>query len=722
MKTWKSLCGMLLSLCLLLSCTAGLAEGAAYTAGTYTATAEGRNGAVTVEVAFSASAIESVTVTEQAETAGIADGALERIPAAIVDAQSLNVDAVSGATITSDALLTAVADCVAQAGGDVEALKQAPGAVYEKKLTDGAYTGTAHGHHSDVTVNVTVKDNAITAVEIGEQGESVNIADVAYERIPAAIVASQSIGVDAVSGATYTSQAILNAVADCLTQAGGENAVAAFSAKVPAEAWSQDEITEDYDVVVVGSGLSGIAAALSAQEGGANVLLLEKLPYVGGISQTAAGGLVYPGEEGTAAETFAERLLNRNVGNQQGWMNTPNAIVSSACVKALSENAYDALKWMESMDVGMMFMDGRPTTHYTLMNEDGSLTPTVAQLGCAIWTEQSAAAPNVGGLVLTKLAKRFTDNGGAIHLETPAKSLITDESGAVVGVKAEGVNGKYTINAKAVILCAGGFGASAEMVAEYAPAYIGEVNTTLVGNVGDGITMGKEIGAAVYQDAYMMGGSAQTIVTDADMIAPYSDHETPMTALYVNPQGVRVNSENPEPYSNSILHVNPDSRDYYWIIINQDVASQSDYINILTDELAKGNERFFTADNLFDLAKQIGMVPNTLINTMDNYNRLCAAGEDTDLFKGSDYMVAMQDGPWYAVKAYMQYFGTVGGLVTDENAAVLNEAGAVIPGLYAAGENSNHGVFARCYSGGISLTEAWTFGRIAGAQAASLLK
>lgn len=220
----------------------------------------------------------------------------------------------------------------------------------------------------------------------------------------------------------------------------------------------------------------------------------------------------------------------------------------------------------------------------------------------------------------------------------------------------------------------------------------------------------------------MMGGSAQSVVTDHDMMAPYNDAETPKTAVYVNPQGIRVNSEDPEAYSNSTLHVNPDSRDYYWVIINEETAGQTDYLQLLQTELAAGNERFFQADTLVDLAKQIRMVPNTLIYTMDSYNRLCEQGEDTDLYKSADYLHAMTEGPWYAVKAYMQYFGTVGGLVTDEHAAVLNEAGEPIPGLYAAGENSNHGVFARCYSGGESLTESWTFGRIAGIEAAALTK
>lgn len=719
MKNWKTrLCGVLAALLLLSS--AAVAEG--YTAGTYRADGQGKIGPVTVEVVFTQDAIERVTVVADSETPSIAAGALERIPKAVVNSQSLNVDAVAGATVTSDAILSAVAACVEQAGGDPAALQAAAAPVYEKYLTDGVYTAAAHGHHSDVHVTVTVKDNAIAGVEIGEQGESVNIADAAYARIPAAIVAHQSIGVDTVAGATYTSQAVINAVAACLQQAGGDDAAMAFSTRVEAEPWSQEEKTATYDVVVVGSGIAGVGAALSAQENGAKVALLEKLPYAGGISQTAGGGLVYPGDDGADREGIVNYLLNRTIGNQKSLMHTPNAQVSEACIRALVDNGYDALKWMESFDVGMMFLSNCGVIHYNELQADGSLQPVASLQSCAVWIEGGAVYPNVGALVMTKLVKAFTDRGGDLYLETPATGLVTDEGGAVIGVKAEGRDGRYTFNANAVILCAGGFGASEEMIAEYAPAYVGEVNTTLVGNTGDGIRMAREIGAAVYTDGYMMGGSAQSVVTDHDMMAPYNDAETPKTAVYVNPQGIRVNSEDPESYSNSTLHVNPDSRDYYWVIINEETAGQTDYLQLLQTELAAGNERFFQADTLVDLAKQIRMVPNTLIYTMDSYNALCEKGEDTDLYKSADYLHAMTEGPWYAVKAYMQYFGTVGGLVTDEHAAVLNEAGEPIPGLYAAGENSNHGVFARCYSGGESLTESWTFGRIAGIEAAALTK
>lgn len=708
-KTWLSL---VLALCMLLGSVTGIAQ-------SFTATVDGHNGPLTVEVAYVDGKIGSIVISEHAETAGIADGALERVPKAIVDAQSLNVDTVSGATVTSQAIIAAVTDAVAQAGGDVAVFQAAAATSYEKALTAGTYRAAAHGHHSDVVIDVTVTENAITAVTVVEEGETYNIGEAAFSVIPAAIVEHQSIGLDVVAGATYTSQAILNAVADALTQAGGENAVMAFSAKVESELWSQEEIAKEYDVVVVGSGLAGISAAIAAQDGGAKVALLEKLPYFGGTSQTAAGGVVYPGDAGKNVDGFVNHLLNRYVGHLQGHMNTENTWLDEASIRVLGENAYGDIKWLEEKGLTFMYIDVTGAKHYGMADEQGKLQTMTDVQGVALMTQNGAAAPDVAAYALEKLVQDFIAKGGDLYLETPATSLITDERGAVVGVKAEGKGGKYTFSTKAVCLCAGGFGASEEMIAKYAPAYIGEVNTTISGNTGDGIAMAEAIGAAVYEDSYMMGGSAQTIVTDKDMISPYADAETPMSALYVSPQGLRLNSENPQAYSNSTLHLNPDSRDYYWVIINEEVASQNEsYKAILTAELEAGNERFFKADTVAELAKQIKMVPSMLNYTIDNYNLLCEKGEDTELFKEPQYLVAMKEGPWYAVRAYMQYFGTVGGLVTNEKTEVLNTEGAVIPGLYAAGENSNHGLFQMCYSGGLSVTECITFGRIAGRNAA----
>lgn len=686
-----------------------------YKAGTYSASADGYNGPVTVEVIFSEDSIQSVNVTEHLETQGISDVALAQIPENIVEGQTLLVDTISGATHTSVAIIQSVTDAVIQAGGDVAALQIPSGKEYSKAMSPGVYSAVSQGHHSEIKVEVNISADSIESVTILEEGETYNLADPALINIPERIVETQSIGIDTISGATYTSRAILNAVGECIKEAGGNEALSAFSVRVPSEAWSTEEITVDTDVVVVGSGLAGISAALSAQDTGAAVVLLEKLPYYGGASQTAAGGFSYNDEP----DLMYDYMMQKFAGIRQGDTYMGGEFPKPNIVRVLAEKSASTIQWLVDKGAEFLYLDKIISTPYGSDENDGTAENKTYLHQYAIFMPEGVQAPDTGGIIFERFMNQFLENGGKLYLETAADSLITDASGAVTGVKATGKDGKYTFNAESVVLSAGGFGASEEMVEKYAPAYIGEENVTLPSNTGDGIRMAVDIGAKVYESGFMMGGSAHSAMTDKNMISPYGDAETPKTAIYVSPNGLRLNSEEPESYTNSMLHVNPDSRDYYWVIINEKNASASEeYMQILNENLEDGNERFFQADTLTELSNAIRIPHTALANTVNRYNVLANAGADTDLFKNPAHLVAMEEGPWYAVKAYMVYFGTVGGVVCDETAAVLNEQGERIPGLYAAGENSNHGLFNLSYTGGYALTDTAVFGRIAGENAA----
>ncbi|MBQ1492877.1 MAG: FAD-binding protein, partial [Blautia sp.] len=456
---------------------------------------------------------------------------------------------------------------------------------------------------------------------------------------------------------------------------------------------------------------------------------------------------------GEDKEGMTNYLMHRYNGYKQGDTYMDGEYPNPKAISTYVENVYPSLKWLETKGVAFNFYDaeeehgsGDTTTDESVVEgvssyrhivpwgevkEDGTVETAYTWLAYAHYQEPDRE-PNVSARAMEKLFNNFTENGGTILLSTPATGLLTDESGAVVGVEAESKEAHYTIHAKSVVLCAGGYGASPEAIAEWMPTYVGETNITLPGNTGDGIRMVLSVGAVLFDDQFMMGGSGHTVITDEDLISQWRDAETPGAALIVNPFGQRVNSETPESYSNSAMHVNPDSRDYYWIIVNEDVAKSNNvleniydensvvgtYQDMLEEQLSKGDERFFKADTIQELSKEIGIVPVNLMYTLHHYNALCDKGEDTDLFKSPENMVKMEDGPWYAVKAYMSYFGTVGGVVTDgETAAVLYEDGTPIPGLYAAGETSNHNMFNLTYLGGFSLGECLTFGRIAGTNA-----
>jgi fumarate reductase flavoprotein subunit len=682
-----------------------------YAVGAYTAQSQGKFFPLTVEVVFDAQSIVGVTVTKHEETTAIADSALKYIPQTIVDGQTLNVDTIAGATITSFAILNAVEDCVKQAGGDTEALRQAPKAPSSKAMTAGVYTVEKHGHHSDVVVEVTLGSSSIDAVKIVSSGETFNLSDAATGAIPQRIVESQSAGVDTVAGATYTSRAIMSAVEDCIEKAGGIAAVRAFDVRTASEPWSTEEKSLETDVVVVGSGMAGIAAALSAQDNGARVIIVEKLPFWGGISQTCAGGFAYAGgDDPELVNAYYEYGIHTPVGIMKG--ETVDAeYPDKALMRTFAEQGTAAVRWLESK--GMAYYD---------IVRDDLVTAYPYILHTALMQDPDGKqAPDLAGANFKVYLDTFFEKGGEIILECEVQSLITASDGSVVGINATGKGGKYTISSKAVVLAAGGFGADAEMIKQYAPAYENEYNVTAVTNTGDGIRMGLELGAAVYDSALMMGQYGHSIMTDYEMVHPYSDSIQPVSCLFVNSMGLRANSEAPDMYTNGSTYLSPDPnyRDYYWAISNAGNAAQGDYKKILDEQIAAGAEGFYTAETMSELARMIKMTPNTLRYTINRYNRFCESGNDTDFHKPPEYLLPFNDeGPWYAARCRMAYFGTVGGLKINSDAAVLTADGEPIRGLFAAGENANHGVFNLCYMGGRSMSQCLVFGRIAGASAA----
>ena len=253
---------------------------ALYTAGTYSASEQGFGGPVTVTVTVTDTEITDVTIEGEGETPTVGGAAFDTLKQVILDTQSAEIDAVAGATITSDAVKKAAASALAQAKG--EAVASA-----DLAFTAGTYTGTGDGYNGPVEVSVTFDEKSVTAIEVTSSKETEHVGDIAFDILIPQMIEANGTGVDGVSGATFSTRALKAAVNAAAEEAGVTNA-SQFAANT-VEVKAQDPIEDTWDVVIVGGGGAGITAAAQAAQDGNTVLLIEKNAEIGGNTLVSGG-------------------------------------------------------------------------------------------------------------------------------------------------------------------------------------------------------------------------------------------------------------------------------------------------------------------------------------------------------------------------------------------------------------------------------------------------
>ena len=655
----------------------------AYTAGTYTAQAKGNNAdvPVKVQVTFDESKITDIKVVAHEETPGLGDKAFEKMIPEILKAQKTDVDIFTGATYSSKALQEAVNDCIAQASGKKSEVVS--------KFVPGEYSATVTGHNGALKVTINFSENEITAIST-ENVESPGIGTAAIEILTDEILKNQSLACDSISGATVTSGAFLAAVRECVKQTGITLSVLeARKINYPEKNNTPIEMTAD--VIIIGAGGAGFAAATEALENGASVIILEKNEMIGGNTARAGGTLNAPDPE-RQSKIGVEDSVERFV---QNTMEAGDFKADKKLVEVLCSHALEARQWLSK--------------HGTVWSE--MVYQTIGGLWPRSMDEINKIAYN--GFI-APLAKAVKELNGKIVLNCKAEKLVQNEAGRVTGVIAfDTKNGQeYHFTAKnAVIIATGGYAANNDMVMKY-NGLNGLPTSNAPTSTGDGINMGLAVNAALEGMDYVQ-------------IHP---HGNPMTgglqshfagviknSIYVNREGKRFVEESGRRDVISNATVAQTGQVMYSIFDSEGgfyagVKELSDLDNL------KAKGYIYQASTLDDLAKQAGINPEGLKATVARYNELVASGEDVDFHK-DEMELKIEKAPFYCVPLSPTLHHTMGGLKINTEAQVLRNDGTVIKGLYAAGEVTG-GLHGTNRVGGNALTDCVVFGRIAGKNAA----
>ncbi|WP_314062087.1 FAD-dependent oxidoreductase [uncultured Vagococcus sp.] len=616
----------------------------------------------------------------------------------------------------------------------------------EVQFESGSFTVTTPGHNGDIPMVVTLANNRIEDIEIDTSGESEGIADVVFTRIPKQIIEGQTLNVDILSGASVTSNGVIDGVAKAIKLAGSNPDILRKRPKAPS-ALETEDVAYAADVVVVGAGGAGLTAAAKVLQEGKRVIVVEKFPAVGGNTVRTGGPMnaanpqwqntfdAIPGEshtleeivaidEGTIDEDYLEdfRALKTQIGtyltetsnhhhylfdselfyriqtylggkrrDQQG-----NEIYGQYdLVKLLTDKGLESVEWLES--IGVEF-------------DKEEVTMPVG----ALWRRGHKPLKNEGYAYVSALQRFVEDNGGVIITDTGVKELIFEE-GRVVGVIGEGMNGQQvTARGEAVILASGGFGANTKMLKEY-NTYWTEINDDIKTSnspaiTGDGIILGQSVGA----DLVGMGFSQMMPVSDPETGALFSGLQVPpQNFVMVNQVGKRFVNEYGS--RDALTQAAIDNGGLFYLIADDEIKKTA--YNTTQEKIEKqvAAGTLFRDETLAGLATQLGIDPEVFESTISAYNTYVDKGFDPEFGKDV-FDLKVTVAPFYATPRKPAVHHTMGGLKIDTETHVLDTDGKMIAGLYAAGEVAG-GIHAGNRLGGNSLTDIFTFGRIAGVTA-----
>lgn len=574
-------------------------------------------------------------------------------------------------------------------------------------FVSGTYCGSSVGFGGEIDIRVTVSDNRIESIVVDKATETEGVGSIAVKQLPGRIVDAQSLSVDVISGCTISSKAIVEAVEKALVNAVNDVSVL-YREVATVKKTSGEMIQKDADMIIVGAGIAGMSAGITAGQNGIHAIVIEKTALTGG-----AGAL----SEGTVDGGCSQWQLDAGIEGD-----SPELIFNDI-IKGGQYRSDTRLAWMYANNIGATFdwviddlaIPCSPEYRYEAMYSVNRM-----------FTFDGGGAGLANGLYENLLKYDSID----LMTQTRAYKLVTDENNAVVGVLAEGPSGEiYQLNAPVVLLATGGFGANREMLPERLSSalYYGASCST-----GDGIAMALEVGAYTKNmDCGKLPPNGLEYAPGLGMAVSNTRTLLDTSTIMVNKEGKRIVSEN-GPRSDIMAALAEDPNHCFYLILDQsgfDVLREENEMKF-TDELVEkwfaqngaSAPVFLKNETLEGAALAAGIDAETLQKTVESYNEMViSVGADTEFNRKNAVYPLSAEGPFYVVEQRSRFATTLGGIAANEKLEAVTPYDVPIRGLYVAGDTAG-GMNGTLALGGNGLGFALTSGRTVALMVAENLK
>lgn len=542
-----------------------------------------------------------------------------------------------------------------------------------KKFKPGNYQEKVNDESYEFLINVELGKDFIKDMQLVNAKKFNNEVLDNFSVIKNRIIDTNSPHVDAISGATTQCEAFKKAVSKAMAKSNKE--------AILEEGGDPNDIS--CDIVVVGSGGAGLAAAIKAHDSGASVIIVEKMPVIGGNTNKASAGM-------NAAETKFQKL--------KGIVDSKDLFYKETMVGGKNKNNPELLRY---------FVEHAPDAIDWLDENGIKLSGITTTGGMSIdRTHRPDSGSAVGGFLINGLVKNINKRGIEVMLDTSVTEILT-ENNKVVGVKISEEDGSIqTIKAKAVVIATGGFSANKEMVEKYRPDLKGFVTTNHKGATGSGILILEKLGAGTVD----MGEIQIHPTVEQTTSYLISESIRGGGGILISQNGNRfVNELNTRDKVSAEIIKLPEH--YAYILFDQQVREENKAV-----EEYISHDLVTQASTINELAEKLSIDGEILTKTIERYNQFVAKKQDDDFGRTTGMRHPINKGPFYAIKIAPGVHHTMGGVTINTQTQVLDTNNNVLQGVFAAGEVVG-GVHGANRIGGNAVADIIIFGLQAGAKA-----